>query len=59
MLVQQVIVLSRYNILISFHRRGAALICVKEIQISKINMIKDNKSNQYSSIYCRMESYAL
>ena len=36
-----------------FCRCGAAFICVWTIQISKVYIIRDKKSNQWSSVYCR------
>ena len=38
-----------------FHRCGAAFICVYAIQTSKVYMVRDKKSNQWSSVSCRIE----
>ena len=35
------------------HHYGVTFICLKAIQMSKIYPINDNKSNQWSSIYCK------
>ena len=34
-----------------FHRRGVAFICVFAIQMNKVYLIINKKSNQWSSIY--------
>ena len=37
-----------------FHCRFVTFICVWETQISKVHMIRDKKSNQWSLICCRI-----
>ena len=45
----------RFDMTFVFHRYGMTSICIRVIQTSKVYLISDNKSNQWLSIYCKIE----